>query len=73
MTGNNVFALPFGLMGMLKSEWDLCSLLCAELVDVHCHEAKDIIRALAYTMPIPFKNTSEFSYDRVTDDMDHYI
>lgn len=73
MTGNNVFALPLGLMGMLKSEWGLCSLLCAELVDVHCHKAKDTIRALAYSWPIPFMNTSEFNYDTVTDIMEHYI
>lgn len=47
MTGNDAFALPLGLMGMHKSAWSLCSLLCAELGDACCHKAKGTIRTLA--------------------------
>lgn len=38
MTGNNVSALPPGLMGMHKSAWSLCSLLCAELGNAYCQK-----------------------------------
>ncbi len=79
MTGNDVFALPLGLMGMHKSAWSLCCPLCAELCDARCHKAKETVRTLAGPLccispwSIFFMNTSKLSYVKVVDIMDLYI
>lgn len=46
MTGNDDLALALGLMGMHKSAWCLCFLLCAELGDAPCRKDKDTFKTL---------------------------
>lgn len=72
MTGNGVFALPLGLMGMHKSAWSLCSQGYAELGDAHQGHCWD--SSSTNVLQFPLVNTLyEFNYIKVVDIMAHYI
>lgn len=70
MTGNDVFALPLGLMGMHKSEWSLCPLLCAELLRV-TRPRTPVARSACCgsSWSVPFLNI----YVKVVDIMENYM